>query len=91
MRQIWKYALEPRERTELLIPKNARVLSVQAQQGQVMIWALVDPSEPMETRRFVVVPTGQPFEESRLHYLGSVQLQDGRLVLHCFEDFTVKS
>jgi len=91
---IWKYVLKPT--CELEMPKGAQILSVQTQQQmnvgsgaqseEVCLWALVDPAQPKETRRFSVFGTGHTvLTDVGMRFLGTVQLELGRLVFHVFE------
>ncbi len=95
---IYKYALEFGKyvpelndfSNECLIqmPSDARVLSVQLQNGEPTLWALVDPElrGGMETRKFVLMMTGEKFEGfmANLVYHATLQHPEG-LVLHIFE------
>lgn len=50
------------------------------------IWALVDPEEKeKEKRRFVLIETGQKFDDSSLQYVGTYQVYGGKFILHLFE------
>ena len=85
-RAIWKFTLPVRaEPTMLAMPIGAHVLSVQTQQDEVRLWALVDPNEDREDRRFIVVATGQSFDPSDKTYLGTVQTGGGVRVFHVWE------
>lgn len=68
------------------MPKGARILSVQAQRGSVMAWALVDPSAPMVQRDLVAYATGfSSVTAEPGKFLATVQLSDGDFVLHVFD------
>ena len=83
---IWKFTLPVRaEPTMLAMPIGAQVLSVQTQQEEVRLWALVDPAEDREERRFLVVATGQSFDPRGKTYLGTVQTGGGMRVFHIWE------
>jgi hypothetical protein len=86
---VWKYELRPaRFEIEVAVdmPIGSRVLHVAAQRNDVCLWALVDPRIPrgLETRRFLVVPTGRGLTEDDLTYLGTAFVED-EIVLHVFE------
>ena len=69
------------------MPLGARILSVQVQMDEICIWALINDAHELVSRRFRVFGTGHPIEGGdALTYLGTVQLLEGRLVLHVFED-----
>jgi hypothetical protein len=85
MKQIWKYEL-PKESNTISMPKNAEVLSVEPQNNKVCIWAKVDPSKYLENRTFVIFGTGHNIDNDiNLHFIGTVLLFDGSIVLHVFE------
>lgn len=82
MKTIWKFPLAADGLVRM--PIGAEILSVQVQDGQPVIWALVDSDAETETRMFRVVATGQHFAprpEDR--YVGTMQL--GQLVFHIFD------
>lgn len=83
MKAIWKYAINPL--TTISIPEGARLLSVETQDNQPQLWALVDPTKAKEQRTFRAVATGQDFEEEGHVYVGTVHINHGSLVFHIFE------
>lgn len=60
------------------------MLNVQTQEERVRLWALVDPAEEREERRFLVA-TGQSFDPTGLTYVGTVQTGGGVRVIHAWE------
>lgn len=78
--KIFKYQLD----TSIKIPYNAKILSIQRQNGILCAWALVDPSEPPVTRRFRIIGTGFEFDPKGLEFLATVQ--GGSFVWHIFEE-----
>lgn len=83
---IWKFTLPQQDEIVLDMPLGARILSVQGQDGEVRLWALVVPEAATERRHFRIFGTGHTVVHAeRLVYLGSVQVADGRLVWHVFE------
>ena len=87
MKAIWKYTLEPGH-TQLDIPAGGQVLSAQVQHGELRIWVLVDPSEPLVVREFSVYGTGHkvPDDPGYLKaFIGTVQMAGGSLIFHVFE------
>jgi hypothetical protein len=90
IRTIWKYTFAIYDHVRLSLPKGAQILRVAMQDREPTIWALVDPSTPLETVELRVFGTGfqtdaTEFENlhHRLHYLGTVD--DGPLVWHVFQ------
>jgi hypothetical protein len=85
-RTIWKFPLNTIN-TDVEMPKGARVLSVQAQDNEIFLWAEVTPTEKDVTRYFDVFPTGAPLPERPGQiYLGTVLLHGGKLVFHVYEN-----
>lgn len=81
---IWKYPLEVTDRQEVPMPAEAQFLHVGLQNGQVCVWALVDPSKEMETVPIHIVGTGNPMppDNDWAYHLGTVQ--QGPFVWHIF-------
>lgn len=85
---VWKYPLPVADDVSIGLPAGARPLSVQVQDGQPCLWALVDPSNPIEPRRFRIAGTGHPLwpdDLDSLIHISTFQLHDGALVFHVFE------
>lgn len=81
---IYKYTLEFTDETqEVLIHKNATILTAQFQFGNICVWAAVDPDEPYEHRKFVIIGTGHGTVPSSANYVGTVQ--QSSYVWHVFE------
>jgi len=88
MRTIHKYAVDARGEFTLLLPLDARILSVQTQgaAGRPQMWVLVNPCAPPQVRKFRLFGTGHPVESNDdLEYVGTFQMEDGNLVFHLFE------
>lgn len=78
--KIFKYELAD----VILLPAGSQVLTVQVQNSQAQLWALVDESQPTEERRFLVVGTGHHIDGNQpLDYIAT--WQQGIFVWHCFE------
>lgn len=85
MRTVFKYPVPITDTFTLRLPDEAEVLSVAVQSGSVYLWALLDPSQATEPRRFRLAGTGHPITEELLIFIGTVLLHDGALVFHLFE------
>lgn len=85
MNAIWKFPLPVLHDFSLLMPRDARLLTVQAQADRPCLWALVDPAAPVEPRQFRMWGTGHERAEEPGAYLGTFQLDGGALVFHVFE------
>jgi len=84
MKAVWKFQVPSTDTFSLTMPIRAQILSVQAQHGGPMIWCLVDPLAPTESRTFRLAGTGHKIEEL-VEYIGTFQMFDGTLVGHLFE------
>jgi hypothetical protein len=96
MKAIWKFELRPNEGDSMVasikMPAGAEILTVQMQGATPKIWALVDPTAPLEERRLQVVGTGHPFElREGAEYLGTFQMNGGSFVFHVFDMYLVLS
>lgn len=83
MSRIWKYPVKG-PNFELAMPQGARVLTVQVQHGEPVLWALVDPEKPHARRAFLLIGTGHDFDATGLNYVGT--FQEGPFVWHLFEE-----
>jgi hypothetical protein len=84
---IWKFPIEIAGANTVSMPIGAVILCVQMQRDYPCLWALVDPTAATEPRRFVWVGTGQVLSDPLLsRYIGTVQIMNGRLVFHLFEE-----
>lgn len=82
---IWKFTLVVGKRDhDVLMPKYAKVIHVGVQRGHPVFWAVVDPQQPFEARRFLILATGQPIPAETTEYHGTVQMPYG-LVWHVME------
>lgn len=88
---IWKYQLIITDTQYVSMPAEAKLLSVGLQKGKVCLWALVDPSKPIETKMIEIVGTGNPMPNDGLvrKFIGTVVADP--FVWHVFEPFTVRS
>lgn len=87
---IWKYKFSIWDEMSIEMPKGAIIISIQIQNGQTVLWAIVNPDEKeKELRRFRCFPTGSEFDllpdEDCLTFLSTIQLAGGDFVIHCFE------
>lgn len=87
MLRVYKYRLALRDKQQVQLPAGAASLSVQEQNGELCLWALVDPAEKKtETRTFRVHGTGHDINAADLvGYIGTVQQSALSLVWHVFE------
>jgi hypothetical protein len=86
MKKIFKYVLKTTDVQSVEMPKGAEILSIQTQNDDPCIWALVDPEQEMEYRIFRIFGTGHDvMGDDTLNYIGTYQQYGGSLVFHCFE------
>lgn len=90
-KQIWKYGIKKTDWQEIIMPAGAEILTVQWQNDEPCIWALVNPIEQRnETRIFEIFGTGQNLPHDmgvERKYINTIQLNEYQLplVFHIFE------
>lgn len=83
--EIWKFPIKFGLQ-KISIPEHSRLLSVAAQDDQLMLWAVVVPSNQKTQREIYVAMTGQSCDdELRGPFLGTVLFDRGEFVLHVFD------
>jgi hypothetical protein len=87
MLQVYKYRLpQVIGVTELLMPKDADVISTELQDGELVLWALVDKAKENETRFFRTILTGEEVpRKDVIRFIGTVLAYNGKYVQHIFE------
>ena len=91
MKRILKYPIEVKEFQTIIIPKGAKILSIQHQMtrldpSQIVVWALGDTNEEDEAKELYLFGTGEWVDNDNLNHLATVQ-KDG-YVWHIFETRT---
>jgi hypothetical protein len=84
---IWKFPIPAEGTFTLDLPEGpCRPLDVQMQLDVATLWIQVsaNPNALKRKRTFHVVPTGTPFEDEGLSYVGTFQPVPG-LVFHLFQ------
>lgn len=90
-KMIYRYALQVDDFPEIIMPRGAQVLSVAPDRGgqvQIDLWALVDPTAPLEPRKFCVIGTGNLIRTDLGRFIGTVSLLKGNFIGHVFEAAT---
>lgn len=91
---ILKYNLEPKDIQEIEIPVGSIILNVGSQQvfnsqqglcDTIALWYLCPTQSVKAKRTFVIVATGQEFDDYTLRFLGTAMLPNLKLVYHIFE------
>ena len=68
------------------MPKDAKILSVQKQEEELVLWAEVNTTAEVENRNINIFETGHSIpEELDLVYLGTVLFMNDSFVAHVFE------
>ena len=85
MQKIYKYNLDIVDSQLVEMPYGAQILSVQQQQSELVMWAIVNTEQETVKREILIVGTGNPSNNHLwiMDYIGIVQL-DG-LVWHVFD------
>jgi hypothetical protein len=98
MKTIYKYPLGSLRHdlvVEVEMPKGAKILDIQMQNGEPMLWAIVNPKHSLRKRVFHVFGTGfemEDYEKKHYEYVKTVQqvkpsdvFRSTWLVWHVFE------
>jgi hypothetical protein len=85
MTTIYKYKLAVVDAQTLELPEPKGLLSVAMQNGDLCLWAEVDPSKPKSNFTILIFGTGHPIsEEIEKRYIGTVHSMQRGLVWHVF-------
>lgn len=86
MIRIFKYVVPIADKSEIVMPRGAVLISSAEQNGQVVVWAKVDSTAPRVTRILYVVGTGHSADHIvYLPFVGTVVTRAGALVWHLFD------
>jgi hypothetical protein len=92
VKTIYKYPVVVDDEFSVDLPDGAQILSVDTQQGEPMMWAMVDPTAPKSKRAFRVIGTGHPIDDAdHLSFVGTFQVRGGSLIFHLFEKAPVEA
>lgn len=87
MESIYKYVLKPTEKNVLELPIGSKILSIEEQHGEMVVYGLVPfNQETKERYEILIYGTGHEISTDLNEYLflGTVKMHDGRLMLHAF-------
>jgi len=84
MFRILKYQLPIAGKHEIFIPSIHKILTIQLQNGIPTLWVMVKEISNPVWMNIKVFPTDYYFDCAGLEYIGTVQLEDGRIVLHYY-------
>lgn len=79
--KIYKYPL-PSFDCIIEMPRNAKIKCAGNQNGNIVLWAMINELDEISKRRFKVFPTGADIEGE---YIGTVLQVGGAFVWHVFE------
>lgn len=91
MKAVWRFGPLKPLINKIDMPTGAKALTMQNKDGDLFLWALVDPEAAPDQRSFLVIGTGAILrEESDWNYVATAQVDNsgplGTLVFHLFED-----
>ena len=87
MTTIHKFAIKPGKNIKSM-PQGAEILTVQTQNDEPFIWAMVNTKNEMEARVFEMFGTGHEMPVDMgidRKYIGTFQIAKEGLVFHLFE------
>lgn len=87
-KEIWKFIIGDEYNKSVRMPKGSEILTVQTQNGNPCIWALVNPDNELEDRYFEIYGTGHKIHCDmgiERNYINTFQLNSCQLVFHVFE------
>lgn len=74
-------------RVTVMMPAGAKILTIQTQRNQPMIWAEVDPfAEYVEMKLLIMTTGGEEFPGGEFKYIATFQVDEGGLVFHVYEE-----
>lgn len=85
---VWKFQLVARPGLQRVkLPAGAQLLTFAAQRGLPMLWFKCRPGNECKERVLILATTGEVLDElaGAPTYVGSALLNDGALMLHCFD------
>ncbi len=83
MKTVWKFPLELKGLQNILIPEGSEILHCAIHNRAVYLWALVDPSLPLQRREIEMIGTGNEAPHEERKYISTII--DGAIVWHIFE------
>ncbi|HID92537.1 MAG TPA: hypothetical protein EYP60_00440 [bacterium (Candidatus Stahlbacteria)] len=86
MKKIFKYKLKLVDQQKVVLPAQYQMLSVQEQDGKLVLWAMVPMNTPDTSTQIRIIGTGNLIEgDPLLDFIDTVQMPNG-LVWHVFEE-----
>lgn len=89
MNIIYKFEIPIKDTFEIEMPQYSKIVGFQMQNDIPVIWAVCNKTEPLVKRGFMLIGTGvemsQQFNPDFIDYIGTIQMNDGKLVFHLFD------
>lgn len=88
METVWKVTLEMHPQQFIDVPKGAELLCAREQFGKIALWFRCNPKASKTEEKLIrIAGTGhEVLEAGTGRYLGTASLEDGRLMLHVFDE-----
>lgn len=89
MKTIYKYQIPTARKFDLDLPDDYKILSVQIQNEEPVMWALIDTENRIKKEYFQLILTGSNINNvENLSYIDSFQVSryDGIFIFHLFKD-----
>ena len=84
MSKIYKYVIPiGKDSFYIPMPKDAKILKLELQNGIPVFWAIVDINEESILRKFVTIGTGWEMDDKNLSYIGTYP--NDYFIWHIFE------
>ena len=81
---VHKWKLRFLDEQTLEVPRGSQILSVEEQQGGIVLYAAVTAEAIKETVQVYVYGTGHPMSRKPSRFIGTVKLHEGGLMFHVF-------
>ncbi len=81
---IYEYEIEAVDHQDVVLPLGAMILSVMERTQRLVLFAMVDPLQPVEPYPVFIHATGEAIHEEAFRFINSVQLSPSAVVLHVF-------
>jgi hypothetical protein len=85
---IYKYPLKETY-NEIELPKHSKILDVQLQYNEPVMWVMHYINMPKEVRKFRLLFIGHEYDPlllTRLKHISTLQYHNDSLIVHVFED-----
>lgn len=84
---IYKYSILFDQLVEIELPQDAQILTINAQDGALYLWALVEPQKETEVRYIEIFGTTDLMPNHKRRYINTFFTNNGKASYHAFEAF----